>query len=225
LIDAAAKSAGVALAGGVLVVCQKIVSKSEGRVVDLRTVEPSEQARQIAAQDDKDARQVELVLRESQRIIRHGNGVLITETKHGFVCANSGVDLSNAPDGESAVLLPLDSDASARRLKSDLEQLGASNIAVIVSDTFGRPWREALVDVAIGVAGIEPIADARGGVDLAGRELQVTAMATADQLAAAAGLLMVKDAAVPAVWIEGIIPTGNGSIAELLRDPEHDLFR
>ncbi|MCZ6465538.1 MAG: coenzyme F420-0:L-glutamate ligase, partial [Proteobacteria bacterium] len=174
LVRAAADRAGIALEGGVLVVCQKIVSKSEGRVVDLRTVEPSEQARQIAAQDDKDARQVELVLRESQRIIRHGNGVLITETRHGFVCANSGVDLSNAPDGESAVLLPLDSDASARRLKSDLEQLGASDIAVIVSDTFGRPWREALVDVAIGVAGIEPIADARGGTDLAGRELQVT---------------------------------------------------
>jgi coenzyme F420-0:L-glutamate ligase/coenzyme F420-1:gamma-L-glutamate ligase len=225
LLAAAAKRTGLALSGGVLVVCQKVVSKAEGRVVALADVEPSDEALAIAREEDKDPRHVELVLRESVRIVRRGHGVLICETRHGFVCANAGVDLSNAPDADTAVLLPVDPDASARRLRAALAAGGAGPLAVIVSDTFGRPWREGLVDVALGCAGIAPIADLRGRPDLRGRELQVTATATADQLAAAAGLLMVKDAAVPAVWIEGLAPEGDGAVRDTLRDPASDLFR
>jgi coenzyme F420-0:L-glutamate ligase/coenzyme F420-1:gamma-L-glutamate ligase len=225
LVLAAAERAGVVLANGALVVCQKIVSKAEGRVVALADVEPSEEARRIGAQDDKDPRQVELVLRESARLVRHANGVMICETHHGFVCANAGVDLSNAPAEETAVLLPRDSDASAAALRDALSARGAGPLAVVVSDTFGRPWREGLVDVALGCAGIAPIDDRRGGRDRAGRELQVTATATADQLAAAAGLLMPKDSGVPAVWIEGVPIGGDGRVRDTLRTPENDLFR
>jgi coenzyme F420-0:L-glutamate ligase/coenzyme F420-1:gamma-L-glutamate ligase len=153
--------------------------------------------------------------------VRVGPGVLICETHHGLVCANAGVDLSNAPDDDTAVLLPLDPDASARAIRA---RLGPRQ-AVIVSDTFGRPWREGLVDVAIGVAGLAPLVDARGQTDRRGRELQVTVMALADQLAAAAGILMEKAAGKPAVFIEGIEPAGDGGLAALLRDPARDLFR
>jgi coenzyme F420-0:L-glutamate ligase/coenzyme F420-1:gamma-L-glutamate ligase len=224
LLRAAARRADLRLADGVLVVCQKVVSKAEGRVVRLAEVAPSPEARRIAAEDDKDPRHVEVVLRETARVVRRGHGVLICETRHGFVCANAGVDLSNAPDAESAVLLPEDPDASAARLREALRAEGGA-LGVIVSDTFGRPWREGLVDVAIGCAGIAPIADLRGRPDLLGRELQVTATATADQLAAAAGLLMVKDAGVPAVWVEGLRPQGDGPVRATLRDPSLDLFR
>lgn len=224
-IDAAALRAGVPLRDGVLVVCQKVVSKAEGRVVALSEVTPSQRALEIAAEDDKDPRQVELVLRESVRIVRRGHRVLITETRHGFVCANSGVDLSNATDPDAAVLLPVDPDASARGLRAALRARGHGPLAVLISDTFGRPWREGLVDQAIGAAGIELLADARGSEDLAGRPLEVTAMATVDQLAAAAGLLMPKASGVAAVWIEGISPTGDGALRDLLRDTETDLFR
>ena len=155
-----------------------------------------------------------------------GDGVTIPETKHGFVCANAGVGLSNTPAPDTAVLLPLDPDASARALRNALLDDGATlPFAVIISDTFGRPWREGLVDVALGSAGIEPICDLRGSTDLGGRELHTTATATADQLAAAAGLLMRKDAGTPAVWIEGIEIKGDGDIRETLRDPATDLFR
>jgi coenzyme F420-0:L-glutamate ligase/coenzyme F420-1:gamma-L-glutamate ligase len=225
LVLAAASRQGLRLSGGVLVVCQKVVSKSEGRTLALGDAAPSEEARRIAEEDAKDPRHVELVLRESRRIVRRGHGVLIAETRHGFVCANAGVDLSNAPGPEVAVLLPEDPDASAARLRAALLAAGAGPLAVVVSDTFGRPWREGLVDVAIGCAGIAPIEDLRGRPDLAGRPLQVTAMATADQLAAAAGLLMTKDAGVPAVWIEGVAPVGDGSLRSTLRAPAQDLFR
>jgi coenzyme F420-0:L-glutamate ligase/coenzyme F420-1:gamma-L-glutamate ligase len=225
LVLAAAARAEVALANGALVVCQKIVSKAEGRVVALAGVEPSEEARRIAEEDAKDPRHIELVLRESVRLVRRGRGVLICETRHGFVCANAGIDLSNAPGRDTAVLLPLDPDASAAKLRADLLARSAGPLAVVVSDTFGRPWREGLIDVALGCAGIAPIDDRRGGADRAGRELQVTATATADQLAAAAGLLMPKDAGIPAVWIEGLPLTGNGRIRDTLRTPETDLFR
>ncbi|MCZ6783132.1 MAG: coenzyme F420-0:L-glutamate ligase [Proteobacteria bacterium] len=225
LVRAAADRAGIALEGGVLVVCQKIVSKAENRLVALADVEPSEEAQQIAAEDDKDPRHVEVVLRESARIVRRGHGVLICETRHGFVCANAGVDLSNAPGPDIAVLLPLDPDASAERLRADLARRGARRVGVIVSDTFGRPWREGLVDAAIGSAGLAPIEDARGRADLTGRELVVTTTATADQLAAAAGLLMGKDSGTPAIWITGIVPEGGGRIRDTLRDPEMNLFR
>lgn len=225
--EAAARQ-GIRLANGALVICQKVVSKAEGRVVRLADVTPSEQAERIAAEDDKDPRHVEVVLRETVRIVRRGHRVLISETRHGFVCANAGVDLSNAPGDEVAVLLPDDSDASAQRLR-DAWLAGAPEgtpLAVIVSDTFGRPWREGLVDVALGSAGLAPVSDARGSADLSGRELQVTTMATVDQLAAAAGLLMEKSAGVPAVWIAGVAVTGEGSVArDLLRDPSQDLFR
>jgi coenzyme F420-0:L-glutamate ligase/coenzyme F420-1:gamma-L-glutamate ligase len=225
LLAEAAARAGLALANGHLVVCQKIVSKAEGRSIALAEVEPSEQARRIAAEDGKDPRQVEIVLRESVRIVRRGHGVMICETRHGFVCANAGVDLSNAPARDAVVLLPEDPDASAARLREALLARGAGPLAVIVSDTFGRPWREGLVDVAIGCAGLAPISDWRGSRDLAGRELRVTTTASADQLAAAAGLLMRKDAGIPAVWIEGYPLAGGGQLRDTLRPPETDLFR
>ena len=225
LLEAASK-ARVALRDGALVVCQKIVSKAEGRVVALADVEPSNEAKRIGTLEGKDPRHVEVVLRETSRLVRHAHGVMICETHHGFVCANAGVDLSNAPAPDTAVLLPLDPDASARALRDALLADGATlPFALIISDTFGRPWREGLVDVALGSAGIEPICDLRGTSDLSGRELQATNTATADQLAAAAGLLMRKDAGTPAVWIEGIEIEGDGDIRETLRDPTTDLFR
>ena len=206
---------------GILVVAQKVVSKAEGRLVPLAGVVPGARAREIAARADKDPRHVQVVLDESRRVVRVAPGVVICETRHGLVCANAGVDLSNAPGDETAVLLPADPDASARRI---LERLGPGRGA-IVSDTFGRPWREGLVDVAIGVAGLAPLRDHTGEPDREGRELQVTVMARADQLAAAAGILMEKGAGRPAVWIEGVAPEGDGSLRDLLRDPERDLFR
>lgn len=225
LVLHAAAAAGIALDDGILVVAQKVVSKAEGRVVALADVVPSERALAIARQFDKDARQVEVVLGETRRIVREGHGVLICETRHGFVCANAGVDLSNAHETDGAVLLPLDPDASARGLRDALIAGGADHIAVVVSDTFGRPWREGLVDVALGSAGIAPIEDLRGALDLVGRNLEVTATATVDQVAAAAGLLMRKDAGTPAVWVRGVAVEGDGSVSELLRDPQSDLFR
>jgi len=225
LLTEAAREAGVEMSEGVLVVCQKIVSKAEGRVVALASVEPSTQALDIADEHGRDPRQVEVVLRETVRIVRRGHGVLICQTRHGFICANAGVDLSNANQADQAILLPEDPDASARRLREALLEKQPGPLAVIVSDTFGRPWREGLVDVALGSAGLAPIDDRRGGRDWSGRPLEVTATATADQLAAAAGLLMPKDAGVPAVWVHGVSPTGDGGVAETLRDPATDLFR
>jgi coenzyme F420-0:L-glutamate ligase/coenzyme F420-1:gamma-L-glutamate ligase len=225
LVAAAAERAGVRLADGVLVVCQKIVSKAEGRVVRLTDVVPSERAQEIAEQDGKDPRHVEVVLGETARVVRHAHGVWIAETRHGFVCANAGVDLSNAPGDGVAVLLPEDPDASARRLCDALVAAGHGPLGVVVSDTFGRPWREGLVDVALGCAGVAALADWRGRTDWVGRPLEVTAMAQVDQLAAAAGLLMRKDAGIPAVWIEGAPTGGADGIRALLRDPKTDLFR
>ncbi len=206
---------------GVLVVAQKIVSKAEGRLVRLANVEPSERALELAAKVDKDPRQVELVLREARRVVRAVPGVLICETHHGLICANSGVDMSNAPEEDMAVLLPERPDASAERIR---QALGPDR-GVIISDTFGRPWREGLVDMAIGVAGLAPLRDFTGQTDRRGRELVVTVMAYADQLAAAAGILMEKEAGRPAVWIEGVAVEGEGGLPDLLRDPERDLFR
>jgi len=225
LIAQAAGATGVALKGGVLVVCQKVVSKAEGRLLPLADVVPSAEARKIAEEDGKDPRHIEVVLRESVRVVRRGHRVLICETRHGFVCANAGVDLSNAPAAEVAVLLPEDPDASARRLREGLLARGAGPLGVVVSDTFGRPWREGLVDVALGCAGMAPLEDLRGKPDLVGRPLEVTTLATADQLAAAAGLLMAKDAGIPAVFVRGVTPQGDGSVRATLRDPRTDLFR
>ena len=225
LVRTAAERAEIALVGGALVVCQKIVSKAENRIVALADVEPSATARRIAETDAKDPRHVELILRESLRLVRHDHGVMICETRHGFVCANAGVDLSNTPGPECAVLLPLDPDASAAKLRAALLAQRNAPLAVVVSDTFGRPWREGLVDVALGCAGIAPIDDRRGSTDRGGRALQVTATATADQLAAAAGLLMPKNSGIPAVWIDGVPIAGDGRVRDTLRTPETDLFR
>ena len=225
LVHAAAQRAGVPLANGVLCVCQKVVSKAEGALVDLRTLAPRPEAIAIAEEDGKDPRHIELILRESVRTVRRAKYVLITETIHGFVCANAGVDLSNAPDDHTAVILPRDPDASARRLRESLAARGCGPLAVIVTDTFGRPWREGLVDVALGVSGIAPLDDLRGSADRRGRELQVTIPATADALAAAAGLLMKKADGVPAVWITGVALQGDGSARQLVRDSKLDLFR
>jgi coenzyme F420-0:L-glutamate ligase/coenzyme F420-1:gamma-L-glutamate ligase len=228
LLTAAAATASIELRDGALVICQKIISKAEGRIVALADVEPSPEAVEIAREHDKDPRHTEIVLRESRRIVRRGNGVLICETRHGFVCANAGVDLSNAPGPDVAVLLPTDPDRSADELRNELLAGDEARLGIVVSDTFGRPWREGLVDMAIGSAGIAPISDLRGRSDRSGRELQVTAMATVDQLAAAAGMLMIKDSGVAAVWIDGIelseLKSG-GATRDLLRDPSADLFR
>ena len=196
---------------GILVVAQKIISKAEGRLVELAKVEPTTEARELARSLEKDPRHVQVVLEQTRRIVRRGPGVLICETHHGLICANAGVDLSNAPEGEVAVLLPEDPDASAERIRA---RLGAGR-AVIISDTFGRPWREGLVDVAIGVAGMAPLRDYCDETDRFGRPLQVTVMARADQLAAAAGLLMEKAAGRPAIWVEGVPAGGDGSLEDL----------
>ena len=225
LLASAAEAAGIPLAGGALAICQKIVSKAEGRLVALSTLEPRAEAREIAAEDGKDPRHIEAILRETKRVVRRAKGVLICETAHGFVCANAGVDLSNAPGDDIAVLLPVDPDASAERIHAGLLARGAGPLGVIVTDTFGRPWREGLVDVALGCAGLAPLDDLRGSADLRGRTLQVTTMATGDALAAAAGLLMRKDAGVPAVWIEGVLLGQPAPARVLIRDQKLDLFR
>jgi coenzyme F420-0:L-glutamate ligase / coenzyme F420-1:gamma-L-glutamate ligase len=209
----------------VLAVAQKIVSRAEGAIVDLREIQPSSLARSWASEWNKDPRLIELILSQSRRIVKMDRGVIISETQHGLVCANAGVDQSNVVqsnnDGDFATVLPNDPDASARRL---LASLGCG--AVIITDTFGRPWREGLVDVAIGVAGLDPLDDHRGRTDRHGRKLASTIIAVADQLAAAAGLLMLKAAGSPVVLIRGFEwqPT-EGSARSLLRKPDQDLFR
>ena len=204
-----------------LAVAQKVVSKSEGAVVDLREVEPSPLARSWAAEWGKDARLIEVILSQSRRIVKMDRGVLIAETHHGFVCANAGVDQSNAPGEHFVTLLPADPDGSARRLMS---AVGCG--AVIVTDTFGRPWREGLVDVAIGAAGFRPVEDYRSCADRRGRGLASTVVALADQLAAAAGLAMRKADGCPAVLLRGAEwRAADGSARSLIRPPDTDLFR
>ncbi|HXG18229.1 MAG TPA: coenzyme F420-0:L-glutamate ligase, partial [Methylomirabilota bacterium] len=172
--------------GDVIVICQKVVSKAEGAVIDLKTVEPSPFSQQIAALWEKDPRMVEVVLRESSRIVRMKNGVIITETKHGWVCANSGVDASNSYGDDIVIVLPQDPDASARRIREAIKERRHVTVAVIITDTFGRPWRDGLVEFALGVSGLDPLLDLRGQSDLQGRELHHTVVAVADELAAAA---------------------------------------
>ena len=210
----------------VLVVTQKIVSKAEGDLVDLAQIDPSPLAKRFAKQWDKDARLVEVVLRQSRRIVKMDRGVLITETHHGFICANAGVDQSNIEGQDIVAVLPPDPDASARAIRQGLhERLGVAP-AVIISDTFGRPWREGLVNVAIGLAGIGAIRDYTGLRDAQGYELKVTALAIADELAAAAELVMNKLDNVPVAIVRGYdYPRHEGSLAQLIRLPERDLFR
>lgn len=210
----------------VLVVCQKIVSKAEGRIVALASVEPSDEARRFAADFDKDARLVTLALAEAGAVRRMGDGHLITETGPGFVCANSGIDRSNQNGEDEVTLLPLDSDASARRLREGLTRLLGVAPAVLVTDTFGRPWRLGQVDFAIGSAGMAVCDDYEGRADWSGRPLEHTMTATADQLAAAAGLLMGKSDGLPVVVVRGAAwRRADEGAADLVRPATHDLFR
>ena len=212
--------------GSVAVVAQKIVSKAEGAVVDLRTVRPSARAESYARKHDKDARLVELVLQQSKRIVRMERGLIISETCHGFVCANAGVDRSNVPAEHYATVLPKDPDASARAIRKGLRDYSGLDIGVVISDSFGRAWRVGLVNVAIGVAGFQAVEDLRGQTDRQGRPLHVTSPAIADEIAAAAGLLMAKNAGRPVVIVEGLSPrAGEGCAAQLVRPSEDDLFR
>ena len=212
--------------GDILVVKHKIVSKSEGRMVDLETIKPSAGARRWAKKYELDARVIELALRESRAIIRRKNGVLIAETLHGFICANSGVDVSNIDGGRHALLLPVDPDRSARKLHSALKKRTGLAIPVLIADTFGRPWREGLVDFCIGIAGMKPLRDDRGRSDPHGYILQASLEAIADELVCAAGLVCGKLNRTPACIIRGFpYEPARGRTRELLRPVASDLFR
>jgi coenzyme F420-0:L-glutamate ligase/coenzyme F420-1:gamma-L-glutamate ligase len=212
----------------VLVVAHKIVSKSEGRVRELASVRPSVRAIELGDQHGKDARHVQVVLDESRELLRAVRGVLICVTHHGFVCANAGVDASNAADG-TVIMLPLDPDASARRIRARLRELTATAPAVVITDSFGRAWRHGQCDVALGVAGLAPLEDWRGRTDAHGRELHATWIAVADELAAAADLARSKDSGEPVVLVGGAgrhVSADDGpGAAALLRPEAEDLFR
>jgi len=213
----------------VVAVCQKVVSKAEGAVVRLADVTASPFAQHLAARTEsgKDPRAMEVVLRETHRIVRMERGHVICETRHGWVCANAGVDESNGVAPDVLTLLPQDADASAAGLCERLRTRFGVELAVVVTDTFGRPWREGLVEVALGCAGMEPLLDLRGRADLAGRTLHHTVVALADEVAAAAGLVMEKDSAVAAAVVRGVryTPGRTGAAAALVRNPAFDLFR
>ena len=212
--------------GDILVVTQKIISKGEGRLVDLHAVTPSPFAVQVAKVQEKDPQVVEVVLRETKRVVKMAQRTIISETHHGFVCAHAGVDESNVAGEGTVALLPVDADASAQRLRQDIRERTGVELAVIISDTFGRPWRVGLVNVAIGVAGLEPLKDYRGLPDTEGRILRVTTLAVADELASAAELVMGKLDRVPVAVVRGYSYTpGDGTATQLVRAPEQDLFR
>jgi len=227
LIEAALAAAGIGLeADDVLVVTQKVVSKAEGRVVELASVTPRKEAVDWAERWGKDARQVELVLQESAEVLRMApGGLIISRTRHGFVCANAGVDLSNVGGGDVATLLPVDPDASARVLRERLGGVEGIPPAVVISDSFGRPWRNGIVDVAIGCAGLEPLIDLRGTADADGRVMHSTVIAVADELASAADLAGGKVTREPVVLVRGYrYEPGGSSAAALVMDRELDLF-
>jgi len=228
MIVAAARAQGLAFEDGdAVVVTQKVVSKAEGRIVDLATVTPSPFAEDYAAAFEKDARQVEVVLGETRRIVRMAHGVMICETRHGFVCANAGVDASNVERTGTVCLLPVDPDASARAVRDRIRADAGADVGVVISDTFGRPWREGHMNFAIGVAGIAPVINYAGQVDPAGYELRVTQICVVDELAAAAELVHGKLDRVPVAVIRGVaFPRDDeASVAALVRAPEKDLFR
>jgi coenzyme F420-0:L-glutamate ligase/coenzyme F420-1:gamma-L-glutamate ligase len=211
--------------GDILVVKHKIVSKAEGRIVELATVKPSLAAKRFASKNEADARVIELALGEAKRVVRTQH-VLITETVHGFVCANSGVDVSNVDGGKSAVLLPLDPDRSAARIHRQLKKRTTLHVPVIIADSFGRAWREGLNEVAIGVAGMKPIHDYRGHRDAYGYKMHSTEECVADELACLAGLVCGKNALVPACIIRGYrYRRGSGSARQIVRPAARDLFR
>ena len=225
IVEAAARQATPVLSGDLLVIGQKIVSKAEGRLVKLADVQPSPIALAMAPGLAKDPRLVEVILAESRRVVRMDKGVLITETHHGWICANAGVDQSNV-DADTACLLPVDSDASARGLRTRIAALTGHTLAIVIADTFGRPWREGLVNVAVGLAGFEPIVSYLGETDPAGHVLQATILALADELASAAEPVMGKLDRIPVAVIRGVkwTPAETDS-RPLLRDPSRDLFR
>ena len=212
--------------GDILVIKHKIVSKAEGGMVDLATIRPSEDSVSWAQKYGLDARVVELALREGRSVVRRKNGVLITETSHGFVCANSGVDVSNVDGGRHALLLPEDPDRSAAQLRRQIKKFTGLAVPIIITDSFGRAWREGLTEVAIGVAGMKPMRDDRGRRDPRGYSLRVSVEAVADELACAAGLVCGKLNRTPACIVRGYgYPTGRGSARDLLRPAGNDLFR
>jgi coenzyme F420-0:L-glutamate ligase/coenzyme F420-1:gamma-L-glutamate ligase len=223
----AAKSEGIELStGDILVIAQKIISKSEGRIVNLETIEPTKRAEEIAKASGKDPRHVETILRESSKILRLKGPHIIVQTHHGFVCANAGVDKSNVENANSVAVLPTDPDRSAQVIRQGIRKLTDLDVAVIVSDTFGRAWRNGQVNVAIGIDGLKPVIDYRGTKDMFGYVLNVTQMAVADELASAAELVMKKSDRVPVAIIRGVdYANGTGSIRDLIRPEEEDLFR
>ncbi len=226
-IHAAATAAPLTFeAGDILVVTQMIVSKAENCLIALRDVKPSPFAEAYAKQWEKDPRSVEVVLRESRRIVKMDRGVIIAETHHGFICANAGMDQSNMEGEDVVAVLPHDPDASARTIRAGIKARTGVDVAVIISDTFGRPWRAGLVNVAIGLAGIDAMQDYTGLRDAQGYELKVTTLSIADELAAAAELVMNKLDNVPVALIRGYpYPAGDGDLTQLMREPESDLFR
>ena len=223
LIATAAEQAGGLEEGDVVVVAHKVVSKAEGRVVRLDDVEPSPYARELAG--DEDPRRLEVILREAARVVRTRPPLVIAETRHGFVCASAGVDSSNAPETGTVVLLPLDPDASAERLRSRLAERTGVDVGVVVTDSFGRAWRQGTTDVAVGVAGVRALLDLRGEWDRTGYELHATQIALADEIAGAAELVMGKTTQVPAAIVRGLDVAGNGSARDLVMPAERDLFR
>lgn len=227
LIAEAAQSQGTPLQNkDVLVITQKVVSKAEGRIVNLDDVEPSRFAKTFAQEWDKDPRHIEVILQESHRIVRMEKGVLITETRHGIRCANAGVDASNLPESNTVSLLPVNPDESACTLRKDVWKHTGAEVAVIISDTFGRPWREGATNVAIGVAGLLPLRDYRNQQDAYGTQLRTTMIAIADELASAAELVTNKTTNIPTAIIRGYpYPSGEGRATQLLRGADTDLFR
>ena len=223
LVAEAAGRAGGLEDGDVVVVAQKVVSKAEGRIVRLADVEPSERARAIARDDDP--RRIEVILRESARIVRLRPPLVISETAHGYVCASAGVDASNAPGPDTLVLLPVDPDASAAALRERLRELTGRDVAVIVSDSFGRAWRQGTTDVAVGCAGLAPLVDFGGQRDRAGYQLHATVIAVADEIAGAAQLVMGKLDGIPVAIVGGLDVAGEGRASDLVMPPERDLFR
>ena len=212
----------------VLVVTQKVVSKAEGALVDLTTIQPRPEAVEFAERWDRDPRQVELVLREAKRVVRMANGLVITETRHGFVCANGGIDASNVGSGSGSMvtLLPVDPDASAARIRAAVRAATGIDVPVVISDSFGRPWRFGIVDVAIGVSGLLPLDDLRGIPDRDGRVMKSTVRAVADELASAAELTLGKRAGRPVALVRGAAFTrGEGSIRDVVMPASFDLFR
>ena len=228
IVEAAAAQGTALESGDIVVVTQKIVSKAEGRLVKLSTVEPSEFAVGFAKNADRDPRLIELILQESKSIVRMDpdRGVIISETHHGFVCANAGIDQSNIPGDDVVCLLPVDSDESARKIMEEIRRTSGVQTPVIISDTFGRAWRDGHVNFAVGVAGMDPMMDYRGLPDAQGREMHVTTIAVADELAAAAELVQFKAIGVPVSIVRGYpFEESEGSSSQLVRERSRDMFR